>query len=68
MLNPVHLMVTSPEMAGFLRDFKRFTTAKFKANLETTEPSVLKLFIDAQGSYRFRMETHALKKFENPAF
>ncbi|MDD1631605.1 MAG: hypothetical protein LUQ29_06140 [Methylococcaceae bacterium] len=68
MLNPVHLMVTSPDMAGFLRDFKRFTTPKFKANLETMEPSALKLFIDAQGSYRFWMETNALKKFENPAF
>ena len=68
MLNHIHLIVTSPDMAGFLRDFKRFTTAKFKANLETTEPSVLKLFIDAQGSYRFWMETNAPKKIENPAF
>jgi len=65
MLNHIHLIVTSPDMAGFLRDFKRFTTAKFKANLETTEPSVLKLFIDAQGSYRFWMETNAPKKIEN---
>ncbi len=53
MLNPIHLIVTSPDMTEFLRDFKRFTTAKFKSNLETTEPSVLKLFVDAQGSYRF---------------
>ena len=68
MLNHIHLIVTSPELAGFLRDFKRFTTAKFKANLEATEPSVLKLFIDAQGSYRFWMETNAPKKIENPAF
>ncbi len=68
MLNHIHLIVTSPDMAGFLRDFKQFTTAKFKANLETTEPSVLKLFIDAQGSYRFWMETNAPKKIENPAF
>ena len=68
MLNHIHLIVTSPDMAGFLRDFKRFTTVKFKANLETTEPSVLKLFIDAQGSYRFWMETNAPKKIENPAF
>ena len=68
MLNHIHLIVTSPDMAGFLRDFKRFTTAKFKANLEATEPSVLKLFIDAQGSYRFWMETNAPKKIENPAF
>ena len=68
MLNHIHLIVTSPDMAGFLRDFKRFTSAKFKANLETTEPSVLKLFLDAQGSYRFWMETNAPKKIENPAF
>ncbi len=59
MLNPIHLIVTSPDIAGFLRDFKRFTSAKFKANLETTEPSVLKLFVDAQGGYRFWMETEA---------
>jgi len=49
----IHIRVTSPNAAGFLRDLKRFTSAKFKANLETTEPSVLKLFIDAQGGYRF---------------
>jgi len=48
MLNHIHLIATSPDMAEFLRDFKRFTTAKFKTNLETTEPSVLKLFVDAQ--------------------
>ena len=68
MLNHIHLIVTSPDIAGFLRDFKRFTTAKFKANLETTEPNVLKLFIDAQGNYRFWMETNAPKKIENPDF
>jgi putative transposase len=68
MLNHIHLIATSPDMAGFLRDFKRFTSAKFKANLESTEPSVLKLFVDAQGGYRFWMETNAPKKIENPAF
>ena len=68
MLNHIHLIVTSPDVAEFLRDFKRFTSAKFKVNLETTEPSVLKLFVDAQGSYRFWMETNAPKKIENSAF
>jgi len=68
MLNHIHLIVTSPDVAGFLRDFKRFTSAKFKVNLETTEPNVLKLFADAQGGYRFWMETNAPKKIENPAF
>lgn len=68
MLNHIHLIVTSPDVAGFLRDFKRYTSAKFRSNLETTEPTVLKLFVDAQGSYRFWMETNAPKKIENPAF
>lgn len=68
MLNHIHLIATSPDMAGFLRDFKRFTSAKFKHNLETNEPSVLKLFVDAQGSCRFWMDTNAPKKIENSAF
>jgi len=68
MLNHIRLIVTSPDIAGFLRDFKRFTSAKFKANLESTESSVLKLFVDAQGSYRFWMETNTPKKIEKPAF
>jgi putative transposase len=38
MLNPVRLIATSSDMAGFLRDFKRFTSVQFKSNLETTEP------------------------------
>ncbi|WP_027158035.1 REP-associated tyrosine transposase [Methylobacter luteus] len=68
MLNHIHLIATSPDMAGFLRDFKRFTSGQFRRNLETTEPNVLKLFVDAQGSYRFWMETNAPKKIENPTF
>ena len=68
MLNHIHLIVTSPDMAGFLRDFKRFTSVKFKSNLETTEPSVLRLFVDDAGKYRFWQETNAPKKIENPDF
>ena len=33
-LNHIHLIATSPDIAGFLQDFKRFTSAKFKVNLE----------------------------------
>ncbi len=68
MLNHIHLIATSPDMAGFLRDFKRFTSVKFKANLETTEPSVLSLFVDDKGNYQFWMDTNAPKKTENPEF
>jgi REP element-mobilizing transposase RayT len=68
MLNHIHLIVTSPDVAGFLRDFKRFTSKKLKENLEATEPTVLRLFVDAEGSYAFWMETNAPKKIENPDF
>jgi putative transposase len=68
MLNHIHLIATSPDMAGFLRDFKRFTSVKFKSNLETAEPGVLKLFLDDEGKYRFWMDTNAPKKIENPDF
>jgi REP element-mobilizing transposase RayT len=36
MLNHIHLSASSLDMAGFLRDFKRFTSAQFKSNFETT--------------------------------
>jgi putative transposase len=68
MLNHIHLIATSPDMAGFLRDFKRFTSGKFKSNLEITEPGVLKLFVGDDGKYRFWMDTNAQKKIENPDF
>lgn len=62
MLNHIHMIVTSPGMAGFLRDFKHFTSAKFKTNLETTEPTVLKLFIDEQGATGFGPKLMPRKK------
>ena len=68
MLNHIHLVATSPDMAGFLRDFKRFTSVKFKQNLETTEPRVLQLFVDDKGKYQFWQNTNAPKKIENPKF
>ena len=68
MLNHIHLITTSPDMSGFLRDFKRFTSVKFKSNLETTEPRVLQLFVDDKGKYQFWQNTNAPKKIENPNF
>jgi REP element-mobilizing transposase RayT len=44
MLNHFHLMVTSPDVAEFLRDFRRFTSKKFRENIEANEPRVLELF------------------------
>lgn len=68
MLNHLHLIVTSPDVAGFLRDFKRFTSKQLKQNIETHEPRILSLFIDEAGQYQFWQNTNAPKKIENPAF
>ncbi len=68
MLNHLHLIVTSPDMAGFLPDFKKFTSKKFKENLEANEPTVLTLFVDEKGQYRFWMDGNAPKKIENYGF
>ncbi|WP_295429828.1 transposase [uncultured Thiodictyon sp.] len=68
MLNHIHLIVTSPDLTGFLRDFKRFTSKQLKENIAATEPGVLKLFVDDAGTYRLWMDTNAPKKIENPDF
>ena len=68
MLNHLHLIVSSPDVAGFVRDFKRFTSKQLKENLETNEPRVLDLFVDDNGKYGFWQETNGPKKIETPAF
>lgn len=68
MLNHIHLIVTSPDVAGFLRDFKRFTSKQLRDNLQIHEPRVLELSVDKEGAYRFWQDTNAPKKIENPAF
>jgi hypothetical protein len=46
MLNHIHLIVASKEVAGLVRDFKKFTSKQLKSHIEQTEPSVLSLFLD----------------------
>ncbi|MFZ4698461.1 MAG: REP-associated tyrosine transposase [Candidatus Methylumidiphilus sp.] len=68
MLNHIHLIATSPDVAGFVRDFKRYTSVKLKSNLEITEPSVLSLFMDQERKYQLWIDTNAPKKIENLDF
>ncbi len=56
MLNHLHCIVSSPDIAGFLRDFKRFTSKKLHENISETEPTILKLFLDKNGIYEFLEE------------
>ena len=44
MLNHLHLIVRSPDVIGFLRDFKTYTSKRLVDNIRRYEPSVLEIF------------------------
>ncbi len=58
MLNHLHLIVSAPDVSGFVRDFKRFTAREFHKNLEKNEPTVLEIFKDPDGKYCFWKKTN----------
>lgn len=68
MLNHIHLIVSSPDVAGFVRDFKKFTSKEFHKNIQDTEPNVLKLFLNTQGQYEFWDKTNMPKIIETEYF
>ena len=63
------MIATALDMAGFIRDFKKITSKKFKLNLEQIEPTVLQLFMDeATSIYPFWKKNNSQKIIELPAF
>lgn len=68
MLNHIHLVISSPDASGFVRDFKKFTSKQLHKNINTTEPNVLKLFLDEEGSYEFWEKTNMPKIIESQEF
>ncbi len=44
MINHLHLLVYSPDVQGFVRDFKKYTSFRIFKNINETEPSIIKLF------------------------
>ena len=58
MLNHIHLLFSSEDSSGFLRDFKKFTSKQFRKSILETEPHVLQLFIQPNGMYQFWQETN----------
>ena len=50
MLNHLHLIVSSPDASGFLRDFKRHTSRALHSNILTTEPNIESLFLESGGT------------------
>jgi len=67
MLNHLHLIIRSPDVSGFLRDFKKFTSKKLIENIGESEPEVLQLFRNEKG-YRFWKEDNQPKIIESEGF
>ncbi|VAV95149.1 hypothetical protein MNBD_ALPHA06-2198 [hydrothermal vent metagenome] len=68
MLNHLHLMVGSKDVAGFVRDFKRHTSKKLHANLAANEPNILSLFLGDDGQYQFWKPDNQPKWVESQGF
>ena len=67
MLNHIHIIFESEDSAGFLRDFKKFTSKKLKENIVQTEPHILKLFkLDEE--YHFWQKTNMPLLIETEKF
>jgi len=58
MLNHIHLIVSSPDTAGFVRDFKKHTSKEMRKNIVATEGNIEKLFVDSDGTYSLWKETN----------
>ena len=68
MLNHIHLMVQSPDVSGFVRDFKTFTSKEIKKNILITESHILKLFEAGAGDYKFWQGTNMPELIETDKF
>jgi putative transposase len=67
MLNHIHLVVSANNVAGFVRDYKSYTSKLLKENMKLTEPNVLKLFYE-DGVYRFWGRTNIPRLLESEGF
>jgi len=65
MLNHIHLLFSSPDSIGFIRDFKRFTTKEIKQSIERNEPDVLRLFLNNDRTFQLWQSTNMSILIEN---
>jgi REP element-mobilizing transposase RayT len=68
MLNHLHMIVQSPDMIGFVRDFKRHTSKELIKNIKEFEPNVLRLFKNEDGGFSIWKEDNAPKILESEKF
>ena len=68
MLNHLHFIVRSPDVSGFMRDFKRYTSRKLLENIRKYEPNVLELFKGDDRGYSFWKEDNQPRIIETDGF
>jgi len=58
MLNHMHLIVQSPDVAGFVRDFKKHTAREIMKNIQKKEPELERHFMNEEGRYQIWKKTN----------
>ena len=68
MLNHLHLIVKSPDVSVFLRDFKKYTSYQLMENVRGTEPRVAALFKTEGEGYEIWERRNIPKLIETEKF
>ncbi len=68
MLNHLHFIVQLPDVAGFLRDFKKHCGYELMKNLQETEPRVANVFSNEEGRYELWEKTNIPKIIETEEY
>jgi putative transposase len=68
MLNHLHLIVRSPDIIGFLRDFKTYTSKRLIENIRKYEPNILEIFKTDGTGYQFWKKDNQPKIIESDWF
>ena len=68
MLNHLHLIISAPDTAACIRDFKRHTARRIHENIRRHEPDALPLFLDEEGRFRLWKPDNKPKIIETEHF
>jgi putative transposase len=58
MINHIHLIIQCPDVAGFIRDFKKYTSRELMNNIRLHEPHIARLFEDENGKHNIWQKTN----------
>lgn len=67
MLNHLHFIASADDLAGVIRDMKKFLSKELKKNILVTEPNVLRLF-EKKDSFHLWQDSNYPKIIESEAF